>query len=118
VFRFEVYLDQMTPFYLLRMGWVCFRFGRKNIVVERVMQANDNCIWNHKPPSFTSTHYRNLALPSARRFVECNLLDTRQSIICRVSLSTQTSFPEGKTLGIERHSAKKALPNVKLSVKC
>jgi hypothetical protein len=74
-------------------------------------------------------------LSNVRLFTECSLSGTRQRIFCRVLLSvknflssatlgelrfsSQTSFTEGKTFDIERHSAKEALPSAnKLSAKC
>jgi hypothetical protein len=58
------------------------------------------------------------SLPSAQRFIECNLSDNRQSILYRVPLSAHTPFAEGGTLNIERHSVKEALSSVNHLAKC
>jgi hypothetical protein len=56
-------------------------------------------------------HYRNSAL--------CRVLGALLSAFCRalgkVLLSVMTTFTESRTLGIERHSAKKPLPSAKHS---
>jgi hypothetical protein len=64
-----------------------------------------------------------------RLYIECSALyrafyrhSTKHSLLSaafdELRLSVQTSFDEGETLGIERHSAKQALPSVTLLTKC
>jgi hypothetical protein len=70
---------------------------------------------HHRQPLTTlrEIHYQNLAL--------CRVLDALPSAIYQaldeLRLSAQTSFVEGRTLGIERPSAKEALPSTKLPAK-
>jgi hypothetical protein len=72
-------------------------------------------------------------LPSAGRFAECFLSDTRQSRLCQAPHSAKPTLPsaalgkvlrsvkilfiECRTLGTTKHSAKTALPRVKHSAK-
>jgi hypothetical protein len=63
--------------------------------------------------TLSGIHYQNLVL--------CRVLGTLPSAIYQaldeLRLSAQTSFVEGRTLGIERPSAKEALSSTKLSAK-